>query len=127
MAGSFLSNFSFTLALNLLIKLFWVFVIEVAVQNTLGAEEYGLYFESFNFSYLFFILLDLGLSNYTNRTVAGNPDSLKELFSSIFSIKLVLTFFYLLVLVTAAWVMRYDSRHLMVVLFIGLNHVLMSM
>lgn len=127
MSGSFLSNFSFSVLLNLLIKLFWVFVIEIAVQNTLGAEAYGVYFESFNFSYLFFILLDIGLSNYTNRTVAGDPDSLRELFPSVWSIKLILTFVYLAVLVIAAKLMGYDSLHFKVVMFIGLNHVLMSM
>ncbi|HCS20207.1 MAG TPA: hypothetical protein DIW47_06535 [Bacteroidetes bacterium] len=127
MAGSFLSNFSFTLILNLLIKLFWVFVIEISVQNSLGAEVYGVYFESFNFGYLFFILLDFGLSNYTNRTVAGDPDALRQLFPSIFNIKIVLTLVYLLVLVLAALLMGYEALHMKVILFIGLNHVLMSM
>lgn len=127
MAGSFLSNFSFSVVLNLLIKLFWVFVIEIAVQNTLGAEVYGVYFEAFNFSYIFFILLDIGLSNYTNRTVAGDPDSLRELFPSVWSIKLILTAVYLLALLLAAKLMGYDSLHFKVVMFIGLNHVLMSM
>ena len=127
MSGSFLSNFSFSVVLNLLIKLFWVFVIEIAVQNTLGAEAYGVYFESFNFSYLFFILLDIGLSNYTNRTVAGDPDSLRDLFPSVWSIKLILTLVYLLVLFIAAKLMGYDALHFKVVMFIGLNHVLMSM
>lgn len=127
MAGSFLSNFSFTLILNLLIKLFWVFVIEIAVQNSLGTEVYGIYFEAFNFGYLFFILLDFGLSNYSNRTVAGDPDALRQLFPSIFNIKVVLTLVYLLVIFLAAWLMDYEARHMKVILFIGLNHVLMSM
>lgn len=127
MSGSFLSNFSLTVVLNLLIKLFWVFVIEVTVQRTLGAVEYGIYFESFNFGYLFFILLDLGLSNYTNRTVAGDPVSLKTLFPSILSIKLALTLVYIFVLYVATLVMKYDVRHTQVVMIIGLNHVLMSM
>ena len=127
MAGSFLSNFSFTLVLNLLIKLFWVFVIEISVQNTLGAEVYGSYFESFNFAYLFFILLDLGLSNYTSRTVAGDPNALRHLFPSIFSIKVVLSLVYLLVLISATLLMNYEAFHRKLILFIGLNHVLMSM
>ncbi|MHB1277118.1 MAG: oligosaccharide flippase family protein [Bacteroidia bacterium] len=127
MAGSFLSNFSFTLILNLLIKLFWVFVIEISVQNSLGAEVYGVYFESFNFSYLFFILLDFGLSNYSNRTVAGDPNALRQLFPSIFNIKVVLTLVYLLVLFLSAVLMGYDTQYMKVILFIGLNHVLMSM
>lgn len=127
MAGSFLSNFSFTLILNLLIKLFWVFVIEISVQNSLGAEVYGIYFESFNFGYLFFILLDFGLSNYSNRTLAGDPAALRRLFPSIFNIKFILAGVYLLVLFVATILMDYEPVHRKVILFIGLNHVLMSM
>lgn len=102
-------------------------MIEIAVQNTLGTETYGLYFESFNFSYIFFILLDLGLSNYASRTVAGDPGSLRRLFPAMLSIKLLLTLVYFVVLLAAAFILRYDAEHIKVVLFIALNHVLMSM
>lgn len=127
MSGSFLSNFSFTVVLNMLVKLFWVFVIEIAVQNHLGTEVYGTYFEAFNFGYLFFFLLDLGLSNYTTRTVAGDHNQLKLLFPSVFSLKCILSLLYLLVLFAVASLMDYSPGHLQIVMFIGLNHVLMSM
>ena len=127
MTGSFLKNFSFTVVLNLLVKLFWVFVIEIAVQNRLGTEVYGTYFESFNFSFLFYILLDLGLSNYTSRTVAGKPEEFPTLFSSIFGLKLLLTMAYLLVLFVATRLMGYDAEHSKVVMIIGLTQVIMSM
>ncbi|MBI1223574.1 MAG: oligosaccharide flippase family protein [Bacteroidetes bacterium] len=127
MSGYFLSNFSLTVTLNFLIKLFWVFVIEIAVQNTLGAEEYGVYFESFNFTYIFYILLDIGLSNYTNRTVAGNPETLHSIFPAIFSIKLLLSVLFLGVIFLAAQVLNYDERHVQVVMFIGFNQILLSM
>ncbi len=124
---SFLSNFSFTLALNLFIKLFWVFGIEIAVQNSLGTEAYGRYFEAFNFSYLFFILLDLGISNYNNRSVAGDPEKIKEFFPLMMSMKLGLSLIYLILLYATALLLNYPENYRYLIMFVGLNQVLLSM
>ncbi len=51
------------LLLNLLVKPFWILGVEVGVQNAVGSEAYGLYFAVFNLSYIFNIVLDLGITN----------------------------------------------------------------
>ena len=67
MQKKFVTNLGFLLLLNLLIKPFWLLGIDRAVQNTVGAESYGLYAALFNVSFLFNILLDVGITNYNNR------------------------------------------------------------
>ncbi len=127
MASGFLSNFSFSLVLNLVVKLFWVFQIEVTVQNVLGTEAYGRYFEAFQFAYIFFILLDLGISNYNNRTVAGDASKLTSLFPSMLALKLMLGVVYLLFLYVASQLMTYDVEAQRLILFVGVNQTLMSL
>jgi len=70
MQGKFLSTLLLSLVLNLLIKPISLFGIDAAVQNRVGATEYGLYFSLLNLSVLFNILIDLGINNYTIRTMA---------------------------------------------------------
>ena len=73
MQGKFLSSLLLSLVLNLLIKPISLFGIDAAVQNRVGATEYGLYFSLLNLSVLFNILIDLGINNYTIRTMAQDP------------------------------------------------------
>ena len=54
----FLSNLAFLLFLNLLVKPFWIFGIDRAVQNEVGAEVYGSYFALFNFAFILNVFLD---------------------------------------------------------------------
>ncbi len=73
MQGKFLSSLLLSLVLNILIKPISLFGIDAAVQNRVGATEYGLYFSLLNLSVLFNILIDLGINNYTIRTMAQDP------------------------------------------------------
>ena len=54
----FISNITFLVFVNLIVKPFWIFGIDRTVQNAVGAEQYGTYFALFNFTMLFHILLD---------------------------------------------------------------------
>ena len=65
MQNRFIKNIIFLLFLNLLVKPFWILGIDREVQNLLGDASYGTYQALFNFSYLFYILLDLGITNFT--------------------------------------------------------------
>lgn len=59
------------LLLNLLVKPLWIFVIDRNVQLTVGHEDYGLYGALVSISIIFNILLDLGITNYNNKTLAA--------------------------------------------------------
>ena len=80
MLKKFLSGLGLLLALNLLIKPIWIFGIDRTVQNITGTD-YGFYYSIFNFSILFSIFLDLGITGFNNRQVSQNNDLLKEHFA----------------------------------------------
>jgi hypothetical protein len=73
MKKEFLFNLILLVGINLLIKPFYAFGIDLQVQNRVGLSEYGLYFALFNFSFLFQILTDLGIQQYNSRFIAQNP------------------------------------------------------
>ena len=101
MQRKFLTNLLFLIFVNLLIKPFYIFGIDRTVQVTVGTADYGLYAVLYNFSILYYILLDLGLSNYNNRTIAQQPHLLKSYLPNFLIIKTLLSFLYLCLSVIA--------------------------
>lgn len=126
MQNKFLTNLSFLLFLNLLVKPFWIIGVDRGVQNAVGAEEYGFYFTILNFSIIFNILLDIGITNFNNRNIAQHKHLLHKHFSSIVILKLMLSLLYFLVIFIAGLIMKYDSRQLMLLAILGGNQFLLS-
>ena len=126
MQRKFLKNLALLLVLNLLIKPFWIFGIDRTVQNTVGAEEYGFYFAIFNFSFLFYILLDFGITTFNNKNIAQNNQLLRKHLSNIIVLKLVLFIVYLVFTFFAAFVIRYSKEQLYLLAFLGLNQFLIG-
>jgi O-antigen/teichoic acid export membrane protein len=108
MKRTFLINLFLFLGLNLLIKPLWIFGIDRTVQNTVGEYNYGIYFALFNFSMIFSMLLDLGITNFNNRSIARSNDFLQEGFSRIFTLRLLLGLLYILFVLAAGWFVGYD-------------------
>lgn len=96
MQRKFILNLILIIFINLLIKPLYVFGIELNVQNVLGSESYGLYYSLFNLSFIFGIINDPGITNFNNRHIAQNEDSLTSSFSSIISTKILLSVLYIL-------------------------------
>ncbi len=126
MQRKFLANLGFLLLLNLIIKPVWIFGIDLTVQNTVGAEIYGFYFNLFNFSFLFNILFDVGITNFNNRNIAQNTQLLNKHFSSIIILKVLLGILYFIVTFIAAVVWGYRGKELYMLLFLGINQFLIS-
>ena len=126
MQRKFITNLGLLLLLNLLIKPFWVFGIDRTVQNIVGAEEFGFYYFLFNFSFLFNILLDMGITNFNNRNIAQNSQLLAKHFSGIVSLKLILGFVYFLVTLGAGIIWGYKDKQLYLLALIGFNQFLLS-
>ncbi len=126
MNQKFLSNLAFLLAANLLVKPFYIFGIDRMVQVTVGTEMYGVYFALYNFSILFYIILDLGLTNYNNRTIAQNRDLLKSYLPNLIVVKLGLSFVFLGLLFLVAIMLGYDVLKLKLLLPLALNQILIS-
>lgn len=126
MKSFFLKNLAFLLLLNFLIKPFWILGIDRTVQNIVGATDYGLYFSLFNFSYLFFIFLDLGITNYNNRNIARNNDQLSIHFGSVATLKLLLGLGYGMLVIFVGHIIGYKERQLTLLIWIALNQFLLS-
>lgn len=127
MQKTFIKNLALLLALNLLIKPFWVFGIEREVQEVVRTENYGLYFALFNFSFLMNILLDFGITNFNNKNIAQNNHLITKHFSSILVLKLMLGVAFMVVTLTAGFFLGYNSDQLHLLTMMGLNQFLAFM
>lgn len=126
MQRKFIVNIIILIGLNLLIKPFWIFGIDRTVQNFVNAETYGMYFALFNFTFLFNIALDMGITNFNNRSVARRNDFLKESFARIFSLKIILFVFYLVFMLLTGLLIGYDSTHIKMLIPLLINQFLAS-
>ncbi len=126
MKRKFITNLGFLLFLNLLVKPFWIFGIDRTVQNITAPGEYGFYFTILNFTFLFNILLDFGITNFNNRNIAQNHHLLNKHFSGIAVLRFVLATIYFVVIYLVASIIGYDSKHFYFLAFLGINQFLMS-
>lgn len=126
MQRKFLTNLGLLLFLNLLIKPFWIFGIDLSVQRIVGVEEYGFYFEILNLSFLFNIILDLGITNFNNRNIAQHNHLLSKHFSGILVLKILLGFFYLAIIFISAFFLRYNADQFRLLGWLAFNQFLWS-
>jgi O-antigen/teichoic acid export membrane protein len=126
MQKKFLSNLVWMVFFNLLIKPYAIFGIDAEVQNRVGTEEYGLYFTLLNFSYLFNIFLDLGITNYNTRYVAQHPNLVKRYIGNILSLRLVLFVVYVVLSIGLAFVLGYNAKQFWFVYVLIFNQFLVS-
>ncbi|MBI2279277.1 MAG: oligosaccharide flippase family protein [Bacteroidetes bacterium] len=127
MQRKFIVNLALLLLLNFLIKPFWIFGIDRTVQNIVPSQDYGIYFAMFNFSMLFSILLDLGLTNYNNKNIAQNNHILSKYFSGLLTFKFLLSIIYFVITFVVGYVVGYDSDRFVLLLFLSVNQFLISM
>ena len=121
------SGMLWLLLLNLLVKPFWLLGVEVGVQNAVGSEAYGFYFAIFNLSYIFNIVLDLGITNFNTRNIARHPKLIDKHLSGILGVKFLLFFFYLLVTFSVGALLGYGSEQFNLLAWLCLNQFLNSL
>ncbi len=126
MQKKFLKNLGLLIFLNLLVKPFWILGIDRQVQNAVGPEEYGLYFFLFNFSFLFYIFLDLGITNFNIRNIAQNNQLLNKHLSGISMLKLVLGLLYAILIIVGGILWGYKGRELYLLSWLGFNQFILS-
>jgi len=122
----FFTNLFLILLLNLLIKPFWVFGIDRTVQNLVGSSEYGLFFSLFNFTLLFNIFLDLGITNYNNRNLSIDASKVQFYISHIAFIRFILGLLYAIITFFAGWLLGYEKRQLWLLFVLIINQFLSS-
>ena len=122
-----ISGLFWILLANLLVKPLWILGVEVGVQNAVGNATYGFYAALFNFSYIFNILLDFGITNYNTRNIAQHPQLIQKHLSGILGIKLCLFGVYLMVTFTVGLLMGYGSAEFRILAWLTLAQFLNSL
>jgi O-antigen/teichoic acid export membrane protein len=122
----FVINLAFLLLLNLLIKPFWIFGIDRTVQNSVGTGVYGIYFVLFNLSVILNILLDIGITNYNNKTIAQNPSVLVKYVPNIIGLKVILSLLYGIICLLVGLILHFDSHRFSILGILVFNQVLAS-
>ena len=126
MQKKFLKNLGLLVFLNLLVKPFWILGIDRQVQNAVGPEEYGLYFFLFNFSFLFYIFLDVGITSFNTRNIAQNNQLLNKHLSGISMLKLLLGVLYAVLIIVIGVIWGYRGRELYILAWLGFNQFILS-
>lgn len=124
MQKKFLGNLLFIIVLNLLIKPFYVFGIDIQVQNLVGPEKYGLYFSLLSFSFLFNMILDIGITNYNTNNTAQSPHSIEKYLGSFIGLKLMMALIYIFITFGTALAIGYSTDELYLLRFFILNQIL---
>ena len=127
MKKQFIFNIFLLVFFNALIKPFWVFGIDRTVQNIVGSEAYGLYFALFNFSILFNTFLDLGITNFNNRSIAQNQGLIHIYLPRLIVLKIFLGIVYLIICLGMAFFLGYSSNAVKLIGLLAINQFLASM
>lgn len=120
----FLRNMSLLLVVNLIIKPIYILFIDAQVQNQIGENAYGAYFEILNFCLLFQIILDPGILNYNSQLISKDPQNAQEHFKVIAAGKLILTLFFALIVIGFSFLMHYPTGYYQVLPWVALILVL---
>lgn len=123
---SFTTNLLFLVFVNVVVKPLWVFGIDRTVQNTVGTEQYGTYFAVFNFSLLFYVILDSGIASFNSRTLAQDPNLHGLYWHRLLKLKLLLVAVYAIICVLGAFYLRYDFLQLHLLLCLAVCQILVS-
>lgn len=123
----FVSNITLMVLLNFLVKPIWVFAIDRNVQNVVGNETYGLYGALLSLTIIFNILLDLGITNFNNKSLAENPNRIANYLPNMLIAKGFLSLVFMAIVMLAALALNYDARSLQLLSLIALIQLLNSL
>ena len=126
MQKEFSLNIIILLAINLLIKPFFIFGIDRTVQNIVGTEQYGIYFTLLSFAYILQILNDFGIQNFNSREISQNRSLVLQYLPNILILKTVLAVVFLIGIFLLGGLAGY-AQYYHLLFFLGLNQVLVSL
>ena len=112
--------------LNLLVKPVWILVIDRAVQNALTQEIYGNYFALFNFSLMFFIVLDLGLNGYNTTEISRDTNKIVSIAGNIIGLKILLMVVYILAAFGVGSLLGYNRLEFNLLLILCILQIITS-
>ncbi|MSQ78730.1 MAG: hypothetical protein EXR21_03505 [Flavobacteriaceae bacterium] len=124
MLRTFIGNLTLLIVANLLVKPFWVFGIDLQVQNQVGIETYGMYAALFNFTLLPTMLLDLGINQLNVTSIAREPQKASRLVATLLPAKLILGILYMFVVIGSGWLIGDAAYSSILLLLLAANQVL---
>lgn len=125
MKREFTINIIFLVIINLLIKPVYIFGVDARIQNLVGIESYGMYFDYFNFVFLFQFLNDPGLQNWNAQYVSKNRDQVGKQLKNLLKIKLIVGILFSTVTLIASLFVGYTDQKMM--LFLCINMILSTL
>ncbi|MCE3295376.1 MAG: hypothetical protein K0R65_1090 [Crocinitomicaceae bacterium] len=126
MRFTFLVHLALMVLLNLLIKPLAIFGIDAQVQNEVGASEYGFYFSLLNFTYLFNIVLDFGITNFNTKYMAQYPHLARQYIGKILPLRIALLLIYVALTLILALSLGYSQKQFEVLYILILNQFIIS-
>ncbi|MDR0801915.1 oligosaccharide flippase family protein [Fluviicola sp.] len=110
----FLKGLGITLLLNLLVKPATIFLVDIKMQNELGLNSYGIFQTMLNFTFLFSMLLDMGITNFMTRMIAQHPHMIHKYSNRLFTFRLILVFIYVTWTVSLFFILHFPLAWLWV-------------
>lgn len=107
----FLKGLGITLLLNLLVKPATIFLVDIRMQNVLGSTNYGNFAAVLNFTFLFSMLLDMGITNYMTRTIAQYPHLLRKYANRLFTLRMLLVLVYVIWTIVLYYLTSLDKTY----------------
>lgn len=115
------SGLFLVILLNVLVKPFYIFGIDAQVQNQVSTEDYGLYFTLLNLSFLFNVVLDVGINNYNTRNIAQHPQLLSRYLGSIISLRSLLGLIYLVITLSVGFTLGFSEFAIHLLFLLAIN------
>ncbi len=119
-------NISLAVILNLVVKSAWILVNNV-VQDRLGHDAFGTFMALYSLGFLFLALSDLGINQYSTKTLASQPQLLKRLFPTLFSLKIVLSIIYPFFMLGVGYILGYNSVQITYLFLLCVLHGIVQM
>tara|TARA_Y100000385_G_scaffold64940_1_gene64245 strand:+ start:679 stop:2139 length:1461 start_codon:yes stop_codon:yes gene_type:complete len=129
MRKKFVSNLFLVLILNVIIKPFYILGIDAEVlkiTEKIDPGSYGTYFSLLSLSFVFNIILDLGINTFNTKNIAQNSQLFKKHFSGVFTLKIALAIVYLIIILIVGFTFSYHAEKLKWLFLIGFNQILIA-
>jgi O-antigen/teichoic acid export membrane protein len=117
----FILNIILLLSINFLIKPFYLFGVDLHIQNIVGTDTFGMYKVLFNIAFLLQFIHEPGIQSYNSQNIAKHPDQLGFHLPRILGLKLILGVIYFVITLSYFLLNPYDHEWLPLMVVITIN------
>ncbi|MDF1698262.1 MAG: oligosaccharide flippase family protein [Saprospiraceae bacterium] len=121
MKKEFILNIILLLAINFLIKPFYLFGVDLHIQNIVGTDTYGMYKVLFNIAFLLQFVHEPGIQAFNSQNIAKDPQRLGFHLPRILGLKLILGVVYFILAIGYFLCNPYDASLLPLMIVITIN------